>query len=226
MAIRHRALTSTEHDVDRRKTSISICEAIIEGIRSYMVTTTSLKPCGYILTTALVECLYHVLPEECRSISVISSGSLKGIVFTASQLLRTLSKSTAMASKVYHYLRDVLPSDDGFGPIDKFAVISPSPNMEDPQVLQDCLVSERFWKSIMDCPEQDSTSAPTNAGSGNTNFIPGGIEPPEGSMADYLPFRFDDIPGQFLMDLDLEGVSLKDPLFLDYATTPLGGDLL
>lgn len=191
-----------------------------------MITTTSLKPCGYILTTALVECLYHVLPEECQSTSIVPSGSLKGIVFTASQLLRTLSKSTAMASKVYHYLRDVLPSDDGFGPLGKFAKISPSPNIADPQGLQDCLVSEKFWRSIMDCPAQDSASVPTNAVSGNMNIIPTGLELSADSAGDYLPFKLDDISGQLLMDLDLESLSFKDPLSLDYATTPLIGNLL
>ncbi|KAJ5798373.1 uncharacterized protein N7503_007669 [Penicillium pulvis] len=232
LSIRHKALTSKEHDIERRKTSVSICEAIIEAIRSYMITTTSLKPSGYILTTALVESLYHLIPEECHSTPVVSNELLKGMIYGASQLLQTLSKSVATASKVYQYLQDLLPSDNAFKPPEEFSVSPPRENSVDQSMPLDCsadldIFSQTFWKTFMDRSEQDrSPAVQTHSESKSQSFMPGSMMMAESLPTEGLPFRLDELQFQFLMGMDPEEMAFEAPLSLDCSTTDFRGDLL
>ncbi|OGE51819.1 hypothetical protein PENARI_c012G11376 [Penicillium arizonense] len=233
LSIRHKPLTFTEHDIERRKTSVSICEAIIEAIRSYMTMATSLKPSGYILTTSLVEILYHILPEECDPKPIIPGELLKGMVCAASQLLQTLSNSVATASKVYQYLRDLLPPYDRFRPFDEFTASPPSQNEANQKAPFHCsadldTLSETFWRTIVDRPGQEKSPAATHSEPSNPNFLPFSMAMSENFATDCLPFKMDDLQCQLLMGMDLEDMAFKAPhaLSVDYSTTHFGGDLL
>ncbi|KAJ5537782.1 hypothetical protein N7494_007261 [Penicillium frequentans] len=232
LSIRHKALTSKEHDLERRKTSVLVCEAIIEAIRSYMITSTSLKPIGYILTTALVESLYHLIPEECHPAPVVSNDLLKGMVYGASQLLQTLSKSVATASKVYQYLQDLLPSDNGFNPPEGFTVSPSRENSGDQNLPLDCsadldIFSQTFWKTFMDRSEQDrSPAVQSHSESKSQSFMPGSMMMAESLPNEGLPFRLDELQFQFLMGMDPEDMAFEAPLSLDCSTTDFRGDLL
>ncbi|PWY72572.1 hypothetical protein BO83DRAFT_427209 [Aspergillus eucalypticola CBS 122712] len=206
LSIRHKPLTSTEYDIERRRTSISICEAITEAIRQYMAISTSLKPFGYMLTTALVECLYHVVPEESCSSPITPRKALRGIVLTTSQLLRTLSRSTAMAYKVYQYLQDILPIHDTVATCHDLSESSVSQNI-DQQIPQDCpmlmdMSSEDSRKALGDGLGQDSTTAFTNSGS-----MPPALELPDFCSIVYSPSELEGLQRQSGMDLGGEGGS-------------------
>ncbi|KAJ5951307.1 uncharacterized protein N7479_009720 [Penicillium vulpinum] len=189
LSIRHMALTSNEHDLERRKTSVSICKAMIEAIRSYMMTTTSLKPCGYILTTTLVEVMYHVIPEESHPAPIASHGLLKGMVHDAIQLLQTLSESVATASKVCRYLENLLPLDDPLTASTSQMAVKKAPFLSSSTDLE--TLSEKFWKIIVDQPGQGTSSAPTHT-------QPSIIEIDESFVSDYLPFQLNDLQSQFV----------------------------
>ncbi|KAJ5999341.1 hypothetical protein N7451_007151 [Penicillium sp. IBT 35674x] len=232
LSIRHKALTSKEHDLERRKTSVSICEVIIEAIRSYMITTTSLKPSGYILTTALVESLYHLIPEECHPAPVVSNELLKGMICSASQLLQTLSKSVATAYKVYQYLQDLLPSDNGSESPGELTASSPPQDIGNQNLPLDCsadldIFSQTFWKSFMDRSEQEKIpAAQVHSEQKNDSFMPPSMMIPESFPTDGLPFRLDELQCQFLMGMHPEDMAFGAPLSLDCFTTDFRGDLL
>lgn len=195
-----------------------------------MDTTPSLKPSGYFLTTALVESLYHILPEECRSTPIIPSERLRGLVHAASQLLQTLSRSVATASKVYQYLRDLLPFDDGFELPDNMSGSPPSQNLPGQHIPVDFsadlgILSETFWRAIADRPVHDSSSLPILTNSKGQELLPSAVELPEGFAPDCLPL-LDDLQCKFLMDLDLEDMPFNAPPSVDYYTANIGGDLL
>lgn len=196
-----------------------------------MIITPLLKPSGYILTTALVESLYHILPEECHSAPIASKDHLKGMVSAASHLLKTLSKSVTTASKVYQYLRDLLPSDDGFEPLLQFSASPPKQNIAtNGNNPLDCsadldILSEAFCRAIVDRRGQDNESEPTHKKSNNQNFLPLTIGFPESFGTDCLP-GMDDLQRQFLMEMDLEDMAFKKPLPMHCSPTPFGGDLL
>ncbi|KAJ5646570.1 hypothetical protein N7490_002942 [Penicillium lividum] len=232
LSIRHKPLTSKEHDLERRKTSVSICEAIIEAIRSYMITTTSLKPSGYILTTALVESLYHLIPEECHPAPVASNELLKGMIYGASQLLQTLSRSVATASKVYQYLRDLLPSDNGFEVPEESTVSPPRQNSGDQNLPLDCsadldIFSQTFWKTFMDRSEQDKNpEAQTYSEPKSQSFMQSSMMMPESLPTDGLPFTLDELQCQLLMGMDPEDMAFGAPISLGCSMTDFRGDLL
>lgn len=196
-----------------------------------MITTTSLKPSGYILTTALVESLYHLIPEECHPAPVVSNELVKGMVYGASQLLQTLSRSVATASKVYQYLQDLLPSDNGFEPSEEFTASSPRQTVADQNFPLDCstdldIFSETFWKTFMDRSEPDRSSAHMHLGPKNQSFPPSSMVIPESFPTDGLPFRMDELHCQLLMGMDPEDMAFGAPLPLDCSTTDFRGDLL
>ncbi|KAJ5289663.1 uncharacterized protein N7443_009916 [Penicillium atrosanguineum] len=233
LSIRHKPLTSTEHDIERRQTSVSICEAIIEAIQSYMTMTTSLRPSGYILTTSLVEILYHIVPEECDPKPIFSVELLKGMVCSASQLLQTLSNSVATASHVYQYLRDLLPPYDRFRPLDGLTASPPSQNGANQKAHLDCsadldTLSETFWRTIVDRPGQDRSPAGIHSEPNNQGFLPFSMAMSKNPATDCLPFKVDDFQCQLLMNMDLEDIAFKaqHALPMDYSTTHFGGDLL
>jgi hypothetical protein len=218
------ALSSTEHDLERRKTSFSICKAILGAIRSYIITTASLKPCGYIMTTVLVECLYHILPEEGHPTPVVSHKLLKEMVHDASQLLQTLSESVATASVVYQYLRDLLPP----GPLGDFPTASTSQRTTDQSSFLDCPMDldpfpETLWRSLVHHPGQDSSSAPNHP---EPKDQPSAMVPPGSLVSDCVPFQLDDLQSPFLLDLDLGDTVFKSPLPLNDSTAQFGGDPL
>lgn len=196
-----------------------------------MITTTSLKPSGYILTTALVESLYHLIPEECHPAPVVSNEHLKGMIFGASQLLQTLSKSVATASKVYQYLQDLLPSDNAFKPPEEFSV-SPQENSGDQNLPLDCsadldIFSQTFWKTFMDRSEPDrSPAVQSHSEPKSQSFMPGSMMMAESLPTEGLPFRLDELQFQFLMGMDPEDMGFEAPLSLDCSTTDFRGDLL
>ena len=205
LSIRHKALSSDEHDNERRKTAIEICKAIIEAIRNYMATTTSLKPIGYILTTALVESLYHVLPEESRAAPVVSNKLLKDLIDGASQALQSLSKSVATASKIYDYLKDLLPPNDKYSSLDAFVS---GQNTTDQNMPLDCsldldALSDSFWGDFSNQP-----SEPIHMGEGNKTLplLPMG-RTEIFTMNGWL-FNSDDLQGQMLTDLRSESMEL------------------
>ncbi|KAJ5639985.1 uncharacterized protein N7484_007847 [Penicillium longicatenatum] len=230
LSIRHKALTSKEHDLERRKTSVSICEAIIEAIRSYMITTTSLKPSGYILTTALVESLYHLIPEECHPAPVVSNELLRQMVYGASQLLQTLSKSVATASKVYQYLQDLLPSDNGFKPPEKLTASPPRQDPANQSLPLDCsadldIFSQTFWKTFVDRSEQDrSSAAHTHSEPQNQKFL-SSMFIPESLPTDGCPYKLDELQCHLLMGMDPEEMVFGAPLSSDCSATDFRGDL-
>lgn len=218
------ALSSSEHDLERRKTSVSICKAILEAIRSYIITSVSLKPCGYILTTALVESLYHILPEDGHTAPVVSHILLKEMVHEATQLLQTLSESVATASVVYQYLRDLLPP----GPLGDFSTASTSQTAMDQSCFLDCPTDleplpETFWRSLVHQPGQVSSSAPNHP---EPKDQPSAIVPTGSLVSDCVPFQLDDLQSPFLLDLDFGDMVLKTPLSLNDSTAQFGGDLL
>ncbi|KAL3481534.1 hypothetical protein BJX99DRAFT_253459 [Aspergillus californicus] len=230
LSIRHMALSSNENDLERRKTSVSICKAIIEAIRSYMITTASLKPCGYIMTTALVESLYHILPEDGHPAPVVSHKLLNEMIHDASQLLQTLSESVATASVVYQYLRDLLPPKDCLGPLDGFPTASTMQRATNQPSFLNCPtdlepLSEAFWRSLGPQPRQDGSSAPTGPEPKDHTCQPSAMVPPGSFVSDCLPFQLDELQSQFLLD-HLDDMAFEIPLSLDNSTTQFGGDLL
>lgn len=218
------ALSSSEHDLERRKTSVSICKAILEAIRSYIITSASLKPCGYILTTALVESLYHILPEDGHTAPVVSHNLLVEMVHEASQLLQTLSESVATASVVYQYLRDLLPP----GPLGDFPTASTSQRAMDQSCFSNYptdleALPETFWRSLVHLPGQDSSSAPNHP---EPKDEPSGMVPPGCLVSDCTEFQLDDLQSPFLLDLELGDMTFKTPLSLNDFTAQFGGNLL
>ncbi|KAL4811337.1 hypothetical protein BDV18DRAFT_155943 [Aspergillus unguis] len=233
LSIRHKPLTSTEHDIERRKTSVAICEAIIEAIRCYITITTYLRPSGYFLTTSLVEVLYHILPEECDPKPVVSGEALKSMVGTASQLLQSLANSVATASKVYQYLRDLLPPRDGFSSCDDSATSPLGQVKANHNTPFDCssdsnTLSDTFWTSIINRPGQEKGPASSHPGPIDPNFLRFSMPTPGNLATDCFPFELDDLQCQFLMGVNLEDPTCKAPdtLSMDYSATRFGGDLL
>jgi hypothetical protein len=233
LSIRHKPFTSIEHDIERRKASVSICEVIMEAIRGYMTMTTSLKPSGYILTTSLVEVLYHILPEECDQKPIVPVEHLREMVCTTSQLLQTLSDSVATASKVYQYLRDLLPTYDKVGPFDEFTASSPSRKRANQKTPLDCsadldTLSETFWRTIVDRPGQERSPAAIHSDPSNQNLLPFSLAISENYATDCLPKEMEDLQCQLLMGMDLESMAFKAPhaLSMDYSATQFQGDLL
>lgn len=219
------ALSSNEHDLERRKSSVSICKAILQAIRSYMITTSSLKPCGYIMTTALVESLYHILPEEGHPAPVVSHQLLKEMVHEASHLLQTLSESVATASVVYQYLRDLLPPGP---PLGDFTTALTSQRATDKSSFLNCATDletlpETFWRSLVHQPGQDSSPAPNHPDPNDQSSV---MVPPESLVSDCVPFQLDDLQSPFLLDLDLGDMVFKSPLSLNDSTAPFGADPL
>jgi hypothetical protein len=196
-----------------------------------MITTTSLKPSGYILTTALVESLYHLIPEECHPAPVVSNELLRQMVYGASQLLQTLSKSVATASKVYQYLQDLLPSDNGFRPPEEFTASPPRQDPANQSLPLDCtadldIFSQTFWKTFVDRSEQDrSLAAHTHSEPQNQKFLSSMILP-ESLPTDGYPYKLDELQCHLLMGMDPEEMVFGAPLSLDCSATDFRGDLL
>ncbi|KAJ5717728.1 hypothetical protein N7488_003374 [Penicillium malachiteum] len=222
LSIRHKTLSSDEHDVERRKTVITICEAIVEAIRSYMVMAAWLKPLGYILTTALVECLYYILPEECHPTPVVSNKLLKDLIYDASQALQSLSKLVATASKIYQSLKDLLPSDNA---LDSFDASSHDQQAVDQTMPLNCFsdldaTSETFWEGF-----SNKSPIPRHTETSHRAIPFSSMGPSEIFTTEGLPVHFDDLQSQILSDL-----SLDNPVFgafpFDYKTTQFEKDQL
>lgn len=185
-----------------------------------MVMAALLRPLGYILTTALVECLYYILPEECHPAPVVSHKLLKDLINDASQALQSLSKSVATASKIYQSLKDLLPSDD------ELDASSYDQEAVDQTMHLDCfsgldVLSETFWGSFPNefpMPKQTKQSHqafPSSPVGSSKRFTMEGLP---------FNFNFDDLQSQILTDLNLNNTSFGAFPF-DYKASQVGKDL-
>lgn len=122
LSIRHKSIQNPEQDRERRRSCISICLAIIEGVRAYTDTFGYHKPSGHVLTSALVESLYCIVTEqqyyerdqeqghdEGSADPVVSQQTLEQAKFYSSVLLHRLAVTITGASRACEALHEVLP---------------------------------------------------------------------------------------------------------------------
>lgn len=136
--------------MDRRKSCFELATDIVDGVGQYMNHYSSYRATGYILTSALVECIYHVVPEYRDRSSPVDKRETECTLRKAGDLLKDLSRSVGPASRALHALECVLSSDEtqttslsGYQPIqhlfdgtqnwtDKFWDVAGSGQIHDP----------------------------------------------------------------------------------------------
>lgn len=72
----------------------------------------SYQQSGYILTTSLVECIYHIAPEHKDQSSPIDKYAIRKALSKADGLLRRLSQTVGSASRALRALHCVLRADE------------------------------------------------------------------------------------------------------------------
>jgi len=70
------------------------------------------RPAGYILTTSLVECIYHIVPEYRDRSSSLDHSAIQSMLRQASSLLQNLTYTVGSASRAFRALHCVLRSDN------------------------------------------------------------------------------------------------------------------
>ncbi|KAF9891930.1 hypothetical protein FE257_002893 [Aspergillus nanangensis] len=198
LSIRHNPIPSAEHDLQRRKSCISLCIAMIEAVRTYTGTFGCHKPSGHILTSALVESLYCVVSELRKEDSVIPHRTLERVKIDAGRILRRLSYTIGAAARAYESLRDVLSSDDNESHLPSHIVDQTQPSEDLSRFLDfsgsaDTL-GERIWRVAAEPIDFDDNP-------GNTSRVVNGArETSPLHSADGFESAFSDVVGGFDWD--------------------------
>ncbi|KAL3487919.1 hypothetical protein BJX62DRAFT_240521 [Aspergillus germanicus] len=164
LSIRHKTIHNPEQNRERRRSCISICLAIIEGVRAYTDTFGYHKPSGHVLTSALVESLFCIFSEqqcqeqeqeqkqeqeqeqepahnECSADPVVSQQTLEQAKSCSSLLLHRLAVTITGASRACEALHEVLPRIPSNCEEDKYGEDSLAPSLvgrnHNPQGLQE-----------------------------------------------------------------------------------------
>ncbi|KAL4861259.1 hypothetical protein BDV12DRAFT_180552 [Aspergillus spectabilis] len=173
LSIRHKSIQNPEQDRERRRSCISICLAIIEGVRAYTDTFGYHKPSGHVLTSALVESLYCIVAEqqcqeqeqeqghdECSADPVVSQQTLEQAKSCSSVLLHRLAVTITGASRACEALHEVLPRISNNCEKDRYGedLLAPSlvENSHNSQTLQEeSSVSGDLWQTTSELAGQE-----------------------------------------------------------------------
>lgn len=112
LSIRHERLSNVTAELHRRQSCICIAKDILSAIAKYMSFYSSYRPSGYVLTSSLVECIYHIVPEYRDRSSPLDHNVIECTLRKASSLLKTLAESVGAASRAFRALHCVLRTDE------------------------------------------------------------------------------------------------------------------